>query len=119
VVGNKPDQSWRYGIQTPLESQASFSSFDRGDDRVAPANKTFRPVTEAFNVLLFGTLLRAVLIDMRFLMYLGTLKTIALVDHCYDEISHILIAGSELPFEGNTAGSGCTCHTDLRQDKRL
>jgi hypothetical protein len=35
-------------------------------------------------------------------MYLGTLKTIAIVDHCYDEISHILIAASELPFEENS-----------------
>ena len=89
----KPDQSWRYGIQTPLESQASFSAVDRDEDRVALGNRTSCVVTEAFNVLRFGTLLRVVSIEMRFFMYLGTLKTIALVDHCYDEISHILIAG--------------------------
>jgi hypothetical protein len=93
--GNKPDQSWRYGIQTPLESQASFSAFDRDVDRVALGNKTSCLVTEAFNVLRFGTLLRVVSLEMRFFMYLGTLKTIVLIDHCYDEISHILIAGSE------------------------
>jgi hypothetical protein len=95
VIGNKPDQSWRYGIQTPLESQASFSAVDRDEDRVALANKTSRLVTEAFNVPRFGTLLRVVLIDIRFFMYLGTLKTIAWVDHCYDETSHVLIADSE------------------------
>lgn len=82
--GNKPDQSWRYGIQTPLESQASFSAVDRDEDRVALGNKTSCLVTEAFNVLRFGTLLRVVSIEMRFFMYQGILKTIALVDHCYD-----------------------------------
>ena len=95
MIGNKPDQSWRYGIQTPLESQASFSAVDRDEDRVALANKTSRLVTEAFNVPRFGTLLRVVLIDIRFFMYLGALKTIAWVDHCYDETSHVLIADSE------------------------
>ena len=89
------DQSWRYGIQTPLESQASFSAVDRDEDIVALGNKTSCLVTEAFNVLRFGTLLRVVSIEMRFFMYQGNPQNDSLVDHCYDEISHILIAGSE------------------------
>jgi hypothetical protein len=35
-------------------------------------------------------------------MYLGTPKTRTLVDRCYDDRSHILIAPSEQPFEGNS-----------------
>ena len=90
--GNKSDQSGRYGIQTPLESQESFFAADRDGDKVALANKTSRFVTEAFNVLRFGTLPHIVLIDIRFFMYLGTLTTMDLVDYFYDQVSHMLIA---------------------------